>query len=81
MTTLAATVAAAPPSLFNGQEHQLTFLSEHVLDPIAQQAAAYLQESKALIDSLTGPLTSAGGNVAEKGAAWIKEHINDPRCE
>lgn len=33
-----------------------------------------------LIDELAGKLSNAG-NVAQQGAAWISEHINDPRCE
>ena len=64
-----AAVSAAPS--YQSQQ-QLTFL-----DPVAEQAASFLKESKAYVDTISGSV----GNVAQKGAKWINEHINDPRCE
>lgn len=72
VTALVASVAAAPSFEQYSQQQQLTFL-----DPVAQQASAFLKESKALVESFTESV----GNVADKGARWLQEHINDPRCE
>lgn len=73
VTALVASVAIAAPSFEQyAQQQQLTFL-----DPVADQAAAFLKESKSLVESVSGSV----GNVAEKGAKWIQEHMNDPRCE
>lgn len=68
---LASTGAVSAAPSYQSQQ-QLTFL-----DPVGEQAAAFLKESKAYVDALSGSV----GNVAEKGAKWINEHINDPRCE
>jgi hypothetical protein len=68
----AASSVTSAPSSSQGNGNQIAFL-----DPVAEQAAAFLKESKEIIDGLSGSV----GNVADKGANWIKEHINDPRCK
>lgn len=73
VTALVAGSAIAAPSFEQySQQQQLAFL-----DPVAEQAAAFLKESKSYVENVSGSV----GNVAEKGAKWIQEHINDPRCK
>lgn len=76
-TALLAAVQAAP-SAFDGQQqqHQLTFGSG-ITKAATNDFDNLLADTKGLTDVLTGNY----GNVVSKGAKWVKQHINDPRCE
>ena len=73
---LAGSASLAAPAE-GGGHHQLTFLGE-TMDSVGQEAAEFLRSSQKLVEQIS--TSSEGGNVVEKGAKWIKEHINDPRC-
>ena len=64
--SLAASSSLAAPSL--GQQSQITFNNAG----IAELKSALGELSSIKLDP---------GNVVQKGASWLKEHINDPRCE
>merc|ERR1711939_1079430 len=67
LATAATTLVTAVPSTSNGQ-----VVFNNAFDAATKEANTFLQNSKNYVDASTG-------NVVEKGAKWIKEHINDPR--
>jgi len=70
LATAATTLVTAVPSTSNGQ-----VVFNNAFDAATKEANTFLQNSKNYVDASTGNF----GNVVEKGAKWIKEHINDPR--